>query len=339
MARGGHHGGGFHGGGHHFGGGFHGSFGGGGFHGGGHYHGGGGGYGDGDGDTGRLIFEGIKIGILLVGFIIYEVTVGNVPGTDLFTLGIFTVSVVFFVLGLKEYKRTEDLFHLKNVDSVTKRQVWNADFTEYGPHSVSDKVSWAGKYDKRYRIAFYDRDFGEENIKKVREMMKRTPWIVWMNSFVWLVIGVISAICSFFFYEMVIPVFENMIMTDEAFAFIDDFVFYFPAGLTLLCAILCFAMVKVKDSLLHKCAERIVEDNNAAYEKMKKENYIAQALSSKWYYNNCPNCGADAKKDTRICVHCGTSLEVKDIATEQVSSVHRISAIAEGGGKTRTIER
>ena len=130
-----------------------------------------------------------------------------------------------------------------------------------------------------------------------------------------------------------------MIMTDEAFAFIDDFVFYFPAGLTLLCAILCFAMVKVRDSLLHKCAVRIVEDNNAAYEKMKTENYIAQALSSKWYYNNCPNCGADAKKDTRICTHCGTSLEVKNIATEQVSSVHRISAAAENGSKTKTIER
>jgi hypothetical protein len=337
MARGGHHGGGFHGGGHHFGGGSHGSFGGG-FHGGG-YHGGSYYGGSGDGDIGNLIFSGIKIGILVVGFCIYEVATGDIPGMDLFTLGIFTVSVVFYVLGLKGYKRTADLYHLKSFDGINKIQVWNAEFTEYGPSSVSDKVSWAGKYDNRYRIAFFDRDFGEENVKKVRELMNRTPWIVWMNSYVWLVIGIISAISSFFFYEMVIPVFENMIMTDEAFAFIDDFVFYFPAGLTLLCAVLCFAMVKVRDSLLHKCAVRIVEDNNAAYEKMKTENYIAQALSSKWYYNNCPNCGADARKDTRICVHCGTSLEVKDIATEQVSSVHRISAAAENGSKTKTIER
>ena len=89
MARGGHHGGGFHGGGHHFGGGSHGSFGGG-FHGGGHYHGGSGGYGDGDG--GNLIFEGIKIGILVVIFCIYHVAIGDIPGMDLFTLGIFTVA-------------------------------------------------------------------------------------------------------------------------------------------------------------------------------------------------------------------------------------------------------
>ena len=339
MARGGHHGGGFHGGGHHFGGGSHGSFGGG-YHGGG-YHGGSyyGGNGDGDGDVGNLIFEGIKFGIAILAFSVYEVATGDIPGMDLFTLGIFVASIVFFVLGLKGYKRTADLYHLKSFDGINKSQVWNAEFTEYGPSSVSDKVSWAGKYDNRYRIAFFDRDFGEENVKKVRELMNRTPGIVWMNSYVWLVIGIISAISSFFFYEMVIPVFENMIMTDEAFAFIDDFVFYFPAGLTLLCAILCFAMVKVRDSLLHKCAVRIVEDNNAAYEKMKTENYIAQALSSKWYYNNCPNCGADAKKDTRICTHCGTSLEVKNIATEQVSSVHRISAAAENGSKTKTIER
>ena len=337
MARGGHHGGGFHGGGHHFGGGSHGSFGGG-YHGGG-YHGGSYHGGNGDGDVGNLVFEGIKFGIALLAFSVYEVATGDIPGMDLFTLGIFVASIVFFVLGLKGYKRTADLYHLKSFDGINKSQVWNAEFTEYGPSSVSDKVSWAGKYDNRYRIAFFDRDFGAENVKKVRELMNRTPWIVWMNSYVWLVIGIISAISSFFFYEMVIPVFENMIMTDEAFAFIDDFVFYFPAGLTLLCAILCFAMVKVRDSLLHKCAVRIVEDNNAAYEKMKTENNIAQALSSKWYYNNCPNCGADAKKDTRICVHCGTSLEVKNIATEQVSSVHRISAAAENGSKTKTIER
>ena len=138
--------------------------------------------------------------------------------------------MAFYVLGLKGYKRTADLYHLKSFDGINKIQVWNAEFTEYGPSSVSDKVSWAGKYDNRYRIAFFDRDFGAENVKKVRELMNRTPWIVWMNSYVWIVIGIISAISSFFFYEMVIPVFENMIMTDEAFAFIDDFVFYFQIG-------------------------------------------------------------------------------------------------------------
>ena len=40
-------------------------------------------------------------------------------------------------------------------------------------------------------------------------------------------------VSSFFFYELVIPIFEQATMTDQAFAFIDEFVFYFPAGLCL----------------------------------------------------------------------------------------------------------
>lgn len=340
MARGGHHGGGFHGGGHH-GGGFHGGGFGGSYHGGG-YHGGGY-HGGSDGDNGFdspfLIIRGIFIVGALLFYFCDQVAEGNIPGSNLIIIGIFAAAVVFFVLGLKEYKRTADLYQLKKANGINKLQVWKADFTEYAPNSVSDKLSWAGKYEKKYRIAFHDRDFGEENIKKVREMMDRTPKIVWMNSYVWLGIGIVSAFSNLFFYELVIPIFENMIMTDEAFAFIDEFVFYFPAGFTLLCAISCFAMMKVKDNLLYKCAMRIVEDNNAAYEKMKTENFIAKTLSNKWYYNNCPNCGVDAKKNMRICTHCGTSLEVKDIGKEPVSSVHRISAEAENNVADKNIER
>ena len=335
MARGGHHGGGFHGGGHHgsfHGGGFGGGFGGGGYHGGGYS-------GDGEYNLGSLILDGVIIGGALFFYFVYEIVEGNVPGMDLVNLGLFIGSIIFFALGLKEYKRTADLYRMKKAGTIGKCHVWKADYTEYGPNSESDKVSWAGKYDNSYRIAFHDRDFGEENVKKVEELMKRTPKIVWMNSYVWLGIGFLSAFSNLFFYELVIPVFENMIMTDEAFAFIDDFVFYFPAGLTFLCALSCFVLMKVKDSLLHKCAKRIVEDNNAAYEKMKTENFIAKTLSNKWYYNNCPNCGVDAKNDMRFCNHCGTSLEVKDIDKEQVSSVHRISAEAENNGKPVVIER
>ena len=357
MARGGFHGGGFHSGGHH-GGGFHGGgFHGGGFHGGGFgssfgggfrsgYYGdsyNGGGYNDGSeegmGEANFAIKNMLLLVVIGLAFAA-EVGVGHIPGMDLINLTMFIVAMLFFLLGIREFKRTAGVYRLRKAAGPIQVQVWNSDNRNWIPSfSVSDKVSWAGKYDKKYRIAFYDQDFGMENVIKVRELMKRTPKIVWMNSFVWLAIGTIGTIGNFFFYELIIPVFENMIMTDEAFAFIDDFVFYLPAGLTLLCALSCFVLVKVRDSLLYKCAMRIVEDNNAAYEKMKTENFIASRLSAKWYYNNCPNCGADAKSGMRICNHCGTSLEVKDISKEPVSSVHRISAEAENNGKAKTIER
>ena len=90
---------------------------------------------------------------------------------------------------------------------------------------------------------------------------------------------------------------------------------------------------------LYKCALSIVEDNNAAFDRMKTEASIALALSNKWYYNNCPNCGAEAKIDMRNCNHCGSSLEVKDINKEQVSAVHLISAEAENTDMKPEIKR
>ena len=114
-------------------------------------------------------------------------------------------------------------------------------------------------------------------------------------------------------------------MTDEAFAFMDDFIFYLPSILTLLCAVTGLIMVKVKDKLLYKCAYRIVHDNIAAEERMKTESIIASKLSSKWYYNRCPNCGAEASKALRICTHCGASLEVKSFEDGISGAIHRIS--------------
>ena len=73
-------------------------------------------------------------------------------------------------------------------------------------------------------MSFTDNEFGPENARKVKETMTRTPRIIWMNSFVWLVIGVISFFNTFWFYEMVIPYFEQATMTDEAFAFMDELI-------------------------------------------------------------------------------------------------------------------
>ena len=142
MARGGHHGGGFHSGGHHGGfggGGFHGGGFGGGFHGGGGYHGGG--YND-DGDETNFglmayIIRGVFIGGLFLFYYCTEVAEGNVPYVNLLMVGIYIASVVFFVLGLKESKRTADLYQIKRADRNNSLQVYKAEFTEYASNSVS----------------------------------------------------------------------------------------------------------------------------------------------------------------------------------------------------------
>lgn len=335
MASGGFHGGSSHSGGHHssggFGGGSH-------FSGGSHYSGGGGGHYYGGGSSGGVggdiefwIYL-IVGGAALIIFFLIAVAQGNIPGLNLINLGIFVLSAFLFYAGLKDTDRTSDLNELKRYkknQSSLKGKVWNG----RTPYKKGDNMTWVALYTNEYRISFYDPEYGEENAMKVKETMDRTPKIVWMNPYVWLVLGIVFFFSTFFFYECVIPYFERMIMTDIAFAFIDELVFYLPSVLTLLCAITTIVISKVKDRLLHKCAERIVNDNAASAEREKTENFIASELGKKWYHNFCPNCGAKANFALRSCSSCGSSLEVKDFDKEKPGAVHRISSDSEKENK------
>ena len=316
MAHGGHHGGGFHSGGHHSGG-FGGGFGGGGHYSGGHSSGGGGGY------IG-LATRGIVLGIALTIWFLSNVAQGTIPGMDLLNLGIFAVSIVIFIVALRQFPRTEQVHEIKG-DPRNRNygRIWK------GPNqplsSRSDKNSWYSTYDNDFSIALYDKDFGEENIAMVYETVDRTPKIVWMNSFVWLAIGVVSFFSTFFFYELVIPYFENTYMSDEAFEFIDHLVFYLPSIITLLSAISCLVFVKIKDNLLYKCAQRIVNNNLATGKRSKTEEQINTVLGEKWYYNICPNCGSGPIMTLTTCTFCGSSLEVDSFDRSFPGAVHRVS--------------
>lgn len=343
MARGGFHGGGFHSGGHHGGfggggfsggfgggGGFHGSFGGG-FGGGSHFHGSGY-YGrsdhNNDDDMGEGLFKYLKITVPVItvtvfGIMLALVSEDEIPGYDFTNLFIFAICAVFFFFGLKDSYRLSVLKEFKKGYLPTVFGcVWKGD---YAFKRVGDSMSWYDASGKNYRIAFYDKVYGAENANKVKETVDRTPGIVWVTPGKWLFFGILCFISSLFFYELVIPFFEQMVMTDLAFAFIDEFVFYFPAGLCLLCSLACFFMIMVKDNILYKCTVRIVADNQAAEERKQTESLISSKLSEKWFYNNCPNCGAAAPQALQSCTCCGTSLEVKSFDAGMTGSVHRIA--------------
>ena len=320
MARGGFHGGGFHSGGHHggfSGGGFHG----GGFHGG--FHGGyyGGRNGSDENESYRFFSTIVVLSICLIGFLIDKAYEGNIPGLDYYNLILFFISLCFFIWMCKENGRTSVLSKIRK-GTGSSGSVWKGESPNF---RVGNYHTWYDTTSSQYCISFYEKSFGDSNAEKVKETMARTPKIVWMSPYVWTVLGGIFFICTFFFYELVIPVFENRVMTDQAFNFMDNFIFYLPSVLTLLCAVSGFIMLKIRDNLLYKCAYRIVHDNIAAEERMKTESIIASKLSSKWYYNRCPNCGAEASKALRICTHCGASLEVKSFEDGISGAIHRIS--------------
>ena len=356
MASGSFHGGGFHSGGHHSGGGgFGGGFGGGGFHssgggfhssgGGFHssggYHGGhhssGGSYFNGDDeyyvDNDQYVFQTMfymgaaaVVGVVIVvGFLGMLILQGDIPGLNFVNLGIFCASLVIYIMALKETGRTSDIYAFDYIDlNRVGGRVWKA--KGYRPADAKgDKRTWASKKTCQYSISFFDREFGVENANKVYEAKKRTPKIVWMKTKVWGTLMLISFIANFFFYEVVIDVFENMIMTDIAFFFIDEVVFYFMSVLSLLFSIAALVCINARDRILHECALRIVEDNMAFEERNKTEQFIHSQLSKKWYYNRCPNCGAQVSNAITCCLSCGTSLEVPSFADTVPGSVHRIS--------------
>lgn len=287
--------------------------------------GGGGSYGSYDGDPGDAVVLFAYLAAAVIGGIItflMKVAHNEIPGLNLINLVMFLVSSGFLIKSISEYHRTKALAFFKEYGpGKNLTYVWKGDSVS---KIETDSKSWYG-YNKCYFIAFYDHDFGDENAKKVYELMASTPKIIWVSPTVWLVCSIICLISTFFFYEAVIPVFERAIMTDFAFAFFDHLVFYFPAILCLLFAVGSFVLYKIKDNLLYECAVRVVKDNKAAAEKLEKENAISAKLSNKWYYNICPNCGAYPSQVLKHCDHCGASLEVDSFENGTQSSVHKIS--------------
>lgn len=304
---------------------FHSSGGGSSFGGGSSGGGGGGSYGSYDGDPGDAVVLFAYLAAAVIGGIItflMKVAHNEIPGLNLINLVMFLVSSGFLIKSISEYQRTKALKLIKDYGPAKNlTYVWKGDSVS---KIETDSKSWYG-YNKCYFIAFYDHDFGDENAKKVYELMASTPKIIWVSPTVWLVCSIICLVSTFFFYEAVIPVFERAIMTDFAFAFFDHLVFYFPAILCLLFAVGSFVLYKIKDKLLYECAVRVVKDNKAAAEKLEKENAISAKLSNKWYYNICPNCGAYPSQVLKHCDHCGASLEVDSFENGTQSSVHKIS--------------
>ncbi len=335
MASGGFHGGSSHSGGFHSsggggfhssGGGFRSSGGGGGFHSSGSYHSYGGrtgnnytsGSDDGDGcftTMAILVCFFVGGGLYFIGAIINS----EVPGLNLPSLVMFAVAGFLFIPSFQQSARTSELSDVLHY-GLSKSYIYSE---TYSGDRIGDKDTWAGRSNQSYRISFFG-PHGDNNIKEVRATMKRTPRIVWIRPGTWLVITIVIFLVNFFFYEMVIPIFENMIMSDAAFTFFDYFVFYLPKVLALQCPILSFIFVKVRDKYIYECALRLANEIASEEKRSVTESEIAKELSKKWYHTICPNCGARASAAIKTCTSCGSSLEVMD-GDHNLSSIRRIN--------------
>ena len=368
MASGGYHGGSTHSGSHHSGGGGFGGFSGGGFSsgGGGGYSGGGfssgsssgssgGGYGGGgsyhDDDYERPVRRNTEAedrfgqfmvdfsGLFVIVFFMHFMIAIEVPGLNWINLGIFVATGILYIVTFQHSKRLSEISYIKKNDVyISDGSVSSADI---GDERVGDRFVWYCEKDKTYYISFaepekasgksrFDDDdaYGSDNILAVKETIRRTPKIFWISTRQWFFFAVICLFCNLFFYEAVIPIFENAIMSDFAFAVFDHIIFYLPSGLAFLSVMLCMVFTHVKDYLLYECAVRIVNDKKAKEESRKALQSIADRLSRNWYYNICPNCGAETLRTVKSCQSCGSSLEVTSIS-KNVGGIHKIPKEAE----------
>ena len=323
MARGSHHGGGFHSGGFHSSGGYHGS--------GGHYSGGSSGGGSGGGGSPEEFFAMIFLrGItFVIVFLFWGFSENGLPGYNIWNVLIFVASFVVLAFAMKDSYRYEALKYAKNNCMLKDSSIWKKYNYMEPSGTVSDNRTWASVKGNYYNIAFYDKEFGEENFKKVRETMNRTPKILWVEKSFFIAPVIISFLITVIYYEAVIPFFENAVMTDEAFAFIDAATFYFTSVFALVTAIACHVVFGIRDRILHECALRIIEDNVASVKREETEEFIKEKTISKWYHTYCPNCGAKASSALKTCPFCGTSLEVTSFDGASAGSFRRIKETAE----------
>lgn len=320
-------GGGFSGGGFSSGGGFH-SSGGSSYHSSGGYRSSGGGgrsghnYTGGSDDGDGCFFILAIIVCFFVGgglYFIGAVINGEIPGLDLPSFIVFAITGFLFIPSFKHSQRVSEVSDVRHYGK-SKSYIYS---DSYSGDRIGDKDTWAGKTNQSYRIAFYG-PHGDKNIEELRATTKRTPKIVWIMPGTWLVIAIVIFLVNFFFYELVIPIFENMIMSDAAFTFFDYFVFYLPKVLALQCPILSFIFVKVRDKYIYECALRLANEINSEEQRAVTESEIAKELSKKWYHTICPNCGARASAAIKTCTSCGSSLEVMD-GDHNLSSIRRIN--------------
>ena len=177
---------------------------------------------------------------------------------------------------------------------------------KYTNKRTGSNFTWAGVDEKSFRIAFSASEQGTKNGQEVLKVMKSKPWIIWLQPGVWLAISTAILILNIFLYNAVSSLFASM-GTGTEIAELRVIVFYTPCVLALVCPVLSFIFVIVRDNILYECAVKLANEIEA--------DLIAKAGSPmKCYRNVCPNCGAVSTSSLKRCNSCGISLEVLDSA-------------------------
>ena len=243
---------------------------------------------------------------IVVPCLIYALAYGiynrEFPGLDPINATVYVVAGFLIIPSYIQAPRTYALSEIRRY-GASEMPVFSRKYTN---KRTGSNFTWAGVDEKSFRIAFSASEQGTKNGQEVLKVMKSKPWIIWLQPGVWLAISTAILILNIFLYNAVSSLFAGM-GTGTEIAELRVIVFYTPCVLALVCPVLSFIFVIVRDNILYECAVKLANEIEA--------DLIAKAGSPmKCYRNVCPNCGAVSTSSLKRCNSCGISLEVLDSA-------------------------
>ena len=265
----------------------------------------------------------VAIVILMLGMEVISFFI-QFPGFNLVNISLFLLTTIVYLIAFSDDGNTRalKLFKRKKVPGGSG-PIYRAWAGSRAPDAYGVGRSWTSRKGYYYAISFAEKEYSESNLRQVHETVQRTPAIVWMNSMVWIIISILCLILNFVLYPLVYRFYDR--------ADIREFIFYLPSAMGLISSIACLVFRKTRHRILHACAKRIVEDNYATKVRLETIDVIEDAMSRKWFYDQCPNCGSLAPKDVTTCQFCGSSLEVLSEAEMDPNAVHRLLSIDSEG--------
>ena len=153
---------------------------------------------------------------------------------------------------------------------------------------------------------YYKNNFEEDKI----------PWPVRCYKGYLILLGIVlMGVFGNFFYEMIIPFWESISMTDGAFYLIDQIVYFGQWIIPVLLIAWQGWAVKRADQMERAFCLEMIQYYQAMKQRDEYEFKKKEHQASLRYYKECPNCGAPARENDTVCQYCDSSLLIPEART------------------------
>lgn len=184
-----------------------------------------------------------------------------------------------------------------------------------GMKAITDGVSW-------YSITDFSLELKDEyNINRLMALTSEQSYLM-KRKMPYRVVQILLILVPLG-YDLLITPFENMLMSDFAFALVDFSLFFLPAILILALGILrVYHHNRIYERIRSICVS-IIDQNIAENRVVELKEDIEELMKNNWYYNTCPNCSAEAGPRDEVCASCGSSLLISRFKLQKVSEKER----------------